>query len=87
MLSLATSHIAHQCNQLNHDAQPILCHVLKALFFNKIALELSYFAKTCKIFERWGLRPQTPRIAPFFANFWQRACMSANKLKFISLSP
>ena len=26
----------------------------------KIALKWSYFAKKRKIFERWGLRPQTP---------------------------
>ena len=37
-----------------------LCHVLKALFCIKIALKLSYFAKKSKIFEQWGLRPQTP---------------------------
>ena len=37
-----------------------LCHVLIALFFIKIALKLSYFCKKCKIFERWGLSPQTP---------------------------
>ena len=36
---------------------------------------------------RWGLCPQTSRIAPLFANFWLRAWMSANKLKFISLNP
>ena len=37
-----------------------LCHVLKALFFIKIALKLSYICKKCKICDRWGLRPQTP---------------------------
>ena len=35
-----------------------LCHVLKALFFIKIASKLSYFCKKCKIFE------QTPISAP-----------------------
>ena len=28
------------------------------IFLSKIALKLSYFCKKCKIFERWGLRPQ-----------------------------
>ena len=42
----------------------LLSHVLKALFFIKIAVKLSYFAKKCKIFERWVLRPQTPKTAP-----------------------
>ena len=37
-----------------------LCHVLKALFFTKIALKLCYLiAKKCKIFGRWKLRPHT----------------------------
>ena len=48
-----------------------LCrHVLKALFFIKIALKLSHF---CKKMQRppmasggWGLRPQTPKTAPPF---------------------
>ena len=51
-----------------------LCHVLKALFFIKIVLKLSYFfAKKCRMFERWGLRP-TPQDSPPIANFWLRAC-------------
>ena len=37
-----------------------LCHVLKALFFIKIALKLSYFCKKCKIFERWGFHFRPP---------------------------
>ena len=41
-----------------------LCDVLKALFFIKIALKLSYFCKKMQNFERWGLRPQTPKTAP-----------------------
>ena len=50
------------------------CHVLKALFFIEIALKLSYFCKKkCKIFEHWGIRPQTLKIAPPIANFWLRA--------------
>ena len=53
-----------------------LCHVLKALFFIKIALKLSYFWKKNAKFRAlgakppdprasgsWGLRPQTPKTA------------------------
>ena len=36
-----------------------LSHVLKALFFIKVALKLSYFCKKKFFFERWGLRPRT----------------------------
>ena len=32
----------------------------KAIFFIKIALKLSYFCEKSKLFERWGLRLQTP---------------------------
>ena len=35
----------------------------------------------------WGRSPQIPRIAPLIANFWLRAWMSANTLKFSSLIP
>ena len=52
-----------------------LCHVLKALFFIKIALKLSYICKKMQNFRalgaqtpiglwRRGLRPQTPQTAP-----------------------
>ena len=54
-----------------------LCHVLKALFFIKIALKLSYSCKKKENFRAlgapppnprapggWGLRPQTPITAP-----------------------
>ena len=40
-----------------------LCYVLKT-FCIKIALKISYFCKKCKIFERWGFRPQTQKLAP-----------------------
>ena len=60
MLSLAISHIAYPINATSWLRCHFLCHVLKALFFNKIALKLSYSCKKCKIFERWGLCPQTP---------------------------
>ena len=69
MLSLATSYLAHLCNQLNHVALPIFMPRFEAIFFIKIALKLSYFCKKCKIFDRWGLRPQTtvPPAAGAFA--------------------
>ena len=54
-----------------------LCHVLKVLFFIKIALKLSYFWKKMQNFQAlgalppdprasggWGLRPQTPTHSP-----------------------
>ena len=55
-----------------------LCHVLKALFFIKIAPKLSYFCKKMQNFQAlgaspqkpplafggWGLRPQTPKHSP-----------------------
>ena len=54
-----------------------LCHVLKASFFNKIGLKLSYFRKKMQNFQAlgaplpdlrasggWGRRPQSPKIAP-----------------------
>ena len=49
-----------------------LCHVLKTLFFIKIALKLSYFAK--KKFLSAGAPPPDPQLAPI-VNFWLRACM------------
>ena len=40
-----------------------LCHVLKALFFIKIPLKLSYFCKKiAKFSSARGLRPQTPEL-------------------------
>ena len=38
-----------------------LCHVLKALFFIKIALKLSYFCKKMQNFQGLEAPPQTPR--------------------------
>ena len=54
-----------------------LCHVLKTLFSIKIALKLSYFAKKCKIFERWGLRPQSP-VPPAAGGFAPRLPASSS---------
>ena len=63
-----------------------LCLVLKALFFNKIAKNLSYFCKKMQNFQAlgdpppeprasggWGKIPQTPNIVPPIADFWLRA--------------
>ena len=60
----------------------LLCHVLKALIFIKIALKLSYFAKLRKIFQALGAPPPVSRAyggytikqsLPSTANFWLRA--------------
>ena len=51
-----------------------LSHVLKALLFNQNSPKMKLFLqKKCKIFKRWGLRPQTPKTAPPIVNFWLRA--------------
>ena len=60
ILPLATSHIAHLCNQFNRAALPFSMPRFKNISFIKIALKLSYFCKKkCKIFKRWGLCPHT----------------------------
>ena len=87
MISLATSHIAHKCNQLNHVTLPISMPHVKALFFIKIALKLSHFCKLMQNFRALGALPQTPiglrrleapppdpQNSPPIANFWLRAC-------------
>ena len=40
-----------------------LCHVLKALFFIKIALKLSYFCKKMENFQALGAPPPDPRTS------------------------
>ena len=40
-----------------------LCHVLKALFFTKIALKLSYFTKKMQDFRALGAEPPDPRAS------------------------
>ena len=73
-LSLATSHIAHWCNQLNHVALLISMPRFKSIIFYKTALKLSYFCKKMQNFRAvgvpaphpcasggWGLRAHTPR--------------------------
>ena len=63
-------------------AANFLCHVLKALFFIKIVLKLTYFCKKMQNF-----RAKKTKNSPLIANFWLGAWMLANKLKFISLNP
>ena len=71
-----------------------------SIIFIGIVLKLSYFFKKMQNFRALGApppdprafggqgqSPQTARIAPHIANFWLRAWMSANQLKFISLNP
>ena len=61
ILPLATSQIAHLCNQFNHVCTAnFLATFLKALFFNQNSPKMKLFCKKRKIFERWGLCPQTP---------------------------
>ena len=75
VLSLATSHIAHLCNLLNHVALPIFVPRFKRNIFYQNSFKIKlFFAKKCKIFERWGLCPKTPETVPSIANFWLRAC-------------
>ena len=37
-----------------------LCRILKALFYQTTS-KIKYFCKKMQIFERWELRPQTPK--------------------------
>ena len=53
-----------------------LCHVLKTLFFIKLALKLSEFCKNMQNFRALGAKPPDPQDSPpFIANFWLRARM------------
>ena len=45
---------------MGHHNGQFPCHVLKALFFIKIALKLSYFCKKMQNFRALGIRAQTP---------------------------
>ena len=40
-----------------------LCRILKALFYQTSSEIKLFLQKKCKIFERWGLRLQTPKTA------------------------
>ena len=69
-------------------AANFLCHVLKALFFIKIVLKLSYFCKKMKNFQALGAPPPDPQNSPPHCELQaSRLDVSKNKLKFISLNP
>ena len=61
-----TSHIPHLRSQFkSYLHSQYLCHILKALFFYQsspkiLFLQKLFLQKTCKFFERFGRRPQTP---------------------------
>ena len=40
-----------------------LCRILKALFYQTSSEIKLFLQNKCKICERWGLRPQTPKTA------------------------
>ena len=65
ILPLATFHIAHLCKQFNQFALPISMPRFKSIIFYQYSPKIKLFLKKkCKIFKRWGLRPQTPRHSP-----------------------
>ena len=69
LVSLATSHIAHQCNQLNHVTLPISMLRFKNTIFykNSSKIKLGWgFAPTPPASGSWGLRPRPywPSAAP-----------------------
>ena len=43
---------------------PISMPRFKSIIFYQNSPKIVIFAKKCKIFERWGLRPRTPQTAP-----------------------
>ena len=58
ILPSATSHIAHVCNQFDH------VFALRISMRRFKSINFCYFCKKYKVFERWGLRPQSPTPAP-----------------------
>ena len=97
MLSLATSHIAHKCNQLNYVALPISMSRSKSIIFlNSPKIKL-FLQKNAKFSCAGGSAPRPPCLRPLgalpldsqnippIANFWLRACSQFNYTnKFIS---
>ena len=65
ILAITTSHIAHLCKLYSHVFALLISMPLSVkLNFIKIGLKLSYFCqKKYNIFERWGMRPNTPETA------------------------
>ena len=63
-----------------------LSHVLKALFFIKIALKLSYYWKKMQNFQTLGAPPPLPQTQFPIANFWVRTwqlCTVYNYERFL----
>ena len=65
ILPLATSHIAHSRNQFNLLALPISMPRFKSNFYQKFSFyqnspKFKLYLQKFKVFERWGLHPQTP---------------------------
>ena len=72
ILPLATFHIAHLCKQFNQFALPISMPRFKSIIFYQYNPKIKLFLKKkCKIFKRWGLRPQTP-VPPAAGGFAPR---------------
>ena len=60
-----------------------LCYVLKALFFIKIALKLSYICKKMQNLRALGARPQTP-VPPTAGGFAPRPQNSPPHCEFLA---
>ena len=85
MLSLATSHIAHLCNQLNHVALPNFMPRFKSIIFYLNSSEVKVFSQKNAKFSSFaksgfaprpplassgcGPRPQTPQNSPPHCEF------------------
>ena len=75
ILPLATFRIAHLCKQFNQFALPISMPRFKSIIFYQYSPKIKLFLKKkCKIFKRWGLRPQTPKTAPRNCEFLALCC-------------
>ena len=61
MLSLATSHIVHICNQLNHVTLPIPMPRFKSIIFYENSSKIKLFLqKKAKFSSAWGSAPRPP---------------------------
>ena len=65
-----------------------LCHILKALFFIKIALKLSYFCKKMENFQALGAPPQIPNVAsPLRISGYALKNREASSEQFLAVRP
>ena len=72
ILPLATFHIAHLCKQFNQVCTTNFYATFKSIIFYQYSPKIKLFLKKkCKIFKRWGLRPQTP-VPPAAGGFAPR---------------